>query len=220
LQGRGGRQGDPGSNQFFLSLEDDLLRIFGGERVKNLMNLLKIPEDQPIESSLISKVITEAQKKVEGFNFDLRKHLLEYDDVLNKQRNTIYKKRQEILEKIFVNKVTDIVEELLSASNLSQQLNAPEKTESDENNAEVIKKIKSLNDEQKKIIGQRILSVLDMLWMNHLENLEALHESVRIRAYGQKDPLVEYKYESRGLFRELLDNFKNSVKQNIEQLIR
>jgi len=89
LRGRSGRQGDPGSSRFFLSLEDDLMRIFGGERVQKLMSVLKISEDQPIESGMISKVVTEAQKKIEGFNFDLRKHLLEYDDVLNKQRNAI-----------------------------------------------------------------------------------------------------------------------------------
>jgi len=177
LRGRGGRQGDPGSNKFFLSLEDDLLRIFGGERVKNLMNFLKIPEDQPIESSLISKVVTEAQKKVEGFNFDLRKHLLEYDDVLNKQRNTIYQKRQEILEKIAENKIEEILDPIVRTSN-----------------------VQKLNEQQKKIVGQRILSILDMLWMNHFENLEALHESVRIRAYGQKDPLVEYNHEAYQLF--------------------
>ena len=187
LRGRSGRQGDPGSSQFFLSLEDDLLRIFGGERVKNLMNFLKIPENQPIESSLISKVVSEAQKKVEGLNFDLRKHLLEYDDVLNKQRNAIYKKRQEILEKISEGKVTEIFKNENSAQKLL---------------------IENLNEEQKKVLGQKILSMLDMAWMNHLENLEALQESVRIRAYGQKDPLVEYKYEAHQLFKELLSNFE------------
>ena len=93
LRGRAGRQGDPGSSQFFLSLEDDLLRIFGGERIKSLMEAFNLPEDQPIESRLVSKVVNEAQKKVEGMNFDGRKHLLEYDDVLNKQRTVFYKKK-------------------------------------------------------------------------------------------------------------------------------
>ncbi|MEK9168544.1 MAG: preprotein translocase subunit SecA, partial [Patescibacteria group bacterium] len=122
LRGRAGRQGDPGSSQFFLSLEDDLLRIFGGERIKSLMEAFNLPEDQPIESRLVSKVVNEAQKKVEGMNFDGRKHLLEYDDVLNKQRTVFYKKRREFLEK--------------------------------------------------KSAGQ-VLAMLDILWMNHLENLEA-----------------------------------------------
>lgn len=224
LRGRSGRQGDPGSSRFFLSLEDDLMRIFGGERVQKLMSVLKISEDQPIESGMISRVVTEAQKKVEGFNFDLRKHLLEYDDVLNKQRNAIYRKRQEILEKISENKVDEILKELLAENDNNVSDNSIDQTSQQINplkiKPEVLEKIKSLNNDQKKIVGQRILSVLDMFWMSHLENLEALTESVRIRAYGQKDPLVEYKYESRGLFKELLDNFKSSVKQNIEQLIQ
>ncbi|GAI13253.1 unnamed protein product, partial [marine sediment metagenome] len=99
LRGRSGRQGDSGCSQFFVSLEDDLLRIFGSERIKSLMNVLKIPEDQPIEANLVSEAIESAQSKIEGMNFDLRKHILEYDDVMNKHREVIYKKRREILEK-------------------------------------------------------------------------------------------------------------------------
>ena len=228
LRGRSGRQGDPGSSQFFLSLEDDLLRIFGGERVKNLMSFLKIPEDQPIESKMISRMITEAQKKVEGFNFDLRKHLLEYDDVLNKQRDAIYRKRQQILEKISANQIPELIEELLSAEKAeksaaeksTQEINSTQNIQS--SNVLDIEKIKEkilqLDDSFKKQFGQRILAFLDMLWMNHLENLEALRESVRIRAYGQKDPLVEYKYESRKLFKDLLINFENFHRENLQLL--
>jgi preprotein translocase subunit SecA len=98
LRGRSGRQGDPGSSQFYISLEDDLMRIFGGERLKNLMTTLKVPEDMPIENRMVSKSIESAQRRVEGQNFDIRKHLLEYDDVLNKHREVIYKKRRQILE--------------------------------------------------------------------------------------------------------------------------
>ncbi|OGY67380.1 MAG: preprotein translocase subunit SecA, partial [Candidatus Harrisonbacteria bacterium RIFCSPLOWO2_02_FULL_41_11] len=130
LRGRSGRQGDPGLSQFFLSLEDDLMRIFGGDKIKNLMERLDVPEDMPIESGFVSKAVSQAQSRVEGFNFDARKHLLDYDDILNKQRVTIYEKRQKFLE---------------------------------ENSA------------------PQILSALDMLWMNHLENMEALRESVRLR---------------------------------------
>jgi len=219
LRGRSGRQGDPGCSKFFLSLEDDLMRIFGGERVQNLMNLLKIPEDQPIESSLVSKVVTEAQKKVEGINFDLRKHLLEYDDVLNKQRNTIYKKRQEIMEKISEDKIEEIIQGLVKSTKEegkqeSETAVLSSRKAPDIN--ELITKIKNLNDNSKKMLGQRILSILDMFWMNHLENLEALHESVRIRAYGQRDPLVEYKREAHQLFKEMLANFtKLSTGKNI-----
>ncbi len=98
LRGRAGRQGDPGVSQFYVSLEDELMRRFGGDRVKNMMDPLGLPEDQPIENKIISKSIETAQAKIEGFNFDIRKHVLEYDDVMNKQREVIYKKRREILE--------------------------------------------------------------------------------------------------------------------------
>ncbi len=170
LRGRAGRQGDPGSSQFFLSLEDDLLRIFGGERIKNLMESFNLPEDQPIESRLISKVVNEAQKKIEGINFDSRKHLLEYDDVLNKQRTAFYKKRQEILKA------------------------------------------------QVKGERQSSLMMMDMFWMNHLENMEALREGVGMRAYGQHDPLVEYRREGRLMFKEMMDNFDRWLEENKDKL--
>lgn len=165
LRGRSGRQGDPGSSQFYLSLEDDLMRIFGGERISNLMGSLDIPEDVPIESGMVSRAVGQAQAKVEGFNFDARKHLLDYDDILNKQRLAIYEKRQKLLE-----------------SNVNPQ----------------------------------VLMVLDAFWMNHLETMEALRESVRLRAYGQHDPLIEYRRESHGLFRQLLADFERWMSENAE----
>ncbi len=167
LRGRSGRQGDPGSSQFFLSLEDDLLRIFGGDRIKNMMSNFNIPDDMPIEAGIISKAVSQAQGKVEGFNFDARKNLLEYDDVLNKQRMAIYAKRQELLE---------------------------------------------------KGTHSQILSVLDMFWMNHLESMEALRESVRIRAYAQHDPLVEYRRESHNLYRQMLDGFEKWMNENAAKI--
>ncbi len=163
LRGRSGRQGDPGSSRFFLSLEDDLLRIFGGDKIKSLMESFNLPEDQPIESSLVSRAVNEAQRKIEGLNFDLRKHLLEYDDVLNKQRAAFYKKRQEILVNIKDDKSS--------------------------------------------------LAILDVLWMSHLENLEALRESVGMRAYGQKEPLIEYRRESYTMFKEMMANFEEWLRQ-------
>ncbi|MEK7634324.1 MAG: preprotein translocase subunit SecA [Patescibacteria group bacterium] len=167
LRGRSGRQGDSGESRFFLSLEDDLLRIFGGERIGKMMNSFNLPEDQPIESRLISKVVNEAQKKIEGLNFDSRKHLLEYDDILNKQRTSIYEKRQKLLEE----------------------------------NA-----------------NPQILMCLDTLWMSHLEHMEYLRESVKLRAYGQHDPLVEYRKESYILFKQLLENFEKWMEENKEKL--
>lgn len=167
LRGRSGRQGDPGSSQFFLSLEDDLLRIFGGDRIKSLMETLDVPEEMPIESSLVSRAVSQAQSRVEGFNFDARKHLLEYDDILNKQRLAIYEKRQKLL---------------------------------DENTV------------------SQVLSMLDLLWMNHLENMEALRESVRLRAYGQHEPLVEYRREGSLMFKQLLVEFEKWMEENSEKL--
>ncbi len=205
LRGRSGRQGDPGASQFFLSLEDDLLRIFGGERIKSLMGSFNMPEDQPIESRLVSKVVNEAQKKIEGFNFDARKHLLEYDDVLNKQRTAVYKKRQELLERVYADGDSDL-EELIKEIVLDV---AEEKLE----------KMRKLEKDAKKQIGIGILSILDMLWMNHLENMEALAESVRLRAYGQHDPLVEYRRESSRLYKNLFVDFENYIKENLDKIL-
>ena len=167
LQGRSGRQGDQGSSQFFLSLEDDLLRVFGGDRIKSLMENFNIPENMPIESGIVSRAVFQAQTKVEGFNFDARKHLLDYDDILNKQRLSVYRKRQEMVEK---------------------------------NN------------------HPQILSVMDLFWMNHLESMEALRESVRIRAYGQHDPLVEYRRESHMLYKQMLEGFDKWLSENKEKI--
>jgi len=196
LRGRSGRQGDPGSSQFFLSFEDDLMRIFGAERIKSLMNVLKVPEDMPIQAKMLSKAIEQAQSKVEGFNFDARKHLLDYDDVLNKQRLSIYKKRQELLEK----------HELRIMNNEPGQ-------ENDE--------IKSKNHNSKFIIPDSalpiVLGVLDFLWMSHLENMESLAESVRLRAYGQHDPLIEYRREGYMLFNKLLEDLEKWVEENKER---
>jgi len=192
LRGRSGRQGDPGSSRFFLSLEDDLLRIFGGERIKSLMESFNLPEDQPIESSLVSRAVNEAQRKIEGLNFDLRKHLLEYDDVLNKQRTAFYKKRQEVL---------------------SGKLNATSDKEKDnmESATSKTEQEKPLNMSHSTLANT--LMMLDVLWMNHLENLEALRESVGMRAYGQKEPLIEYRRESYIMFKEMIANFEDWLRQ-------
>jgi preprotein translocase subunit SecA len=202
LRGRSGRQGDPGSSQFFVSLEDELLRVFGGDRIKSLMGILKIPEDQPIEANMISGVIEQAQSKIEGFNFDLRKYVLEYDDVLNKHREVIYKKRREILE---------------NSQNLnlrSQILEMVKKQGYSEGDYE--KKEKEVGEENMRQI-ERIVSLrtLDMFWMDHLENMESLRDSVRLRAYGQQDPLVEYKNEGHKMFQGLLSTIESAIVQTV-----
>ena len=201
LRGRSGRQGDPGSTQFFLSLDDDLMRIFGGERIKGLMESLKVPEDMPIESGIVSGAISEAQKKVEGMNFDARKSLLEYDDVLNKQRLVVYRRREEILSgefEVFRGKLREALEGYAARV-------APEDSEL----AGLREKIERVAPEHN--LRATALSILDTLWLNHLEDIESLTESVRIRAYGQHDPLVEYRRESHLLYHNLLARFDEWV---------
>ncbi|MFA5086566.1 MAG: preprotein translocase subunit SecA [Candidatus Paceibacterota bacterium] len=199
LRGRAGRQGDPGTTQFFVSLDDDVIRIFGGDRIKALMERFNIPEDVPIENGLISSSIESAQGKIEGFNFDARKHVLEYDDVLNKQRETMYSKRDQILES------GDLKETILPLlEKHGYALEAYEKKES-EVGSENMRKIE-------KVAGLR---VIDTLWIEHLENMDSLKDSVRLRAYGQRDPLVEYKKEALIMFKELLENYEKTLIESI-----
>ncbi len=251
LRGRAGRQGDQGSSQFFLSLEDDLLRIFGGDRVKNLMERFNLPDDQPIQLGFISKVVAQAQAKVEGANFDMRKHLLEYDDVLNKQRTAVYKRRLQILQSLNKEVLAGIVFDASSAcldnilnhgvSELPPGVegNAPDIKKifeetgiiSDKRQASGVREENKSADEWKEILRgrsrevaedpqtlNRALGILDMLWMNHLEDLEALGESVGLRAYGQKDPLVEYRHEAHHLFKGFWNNFNGWIFSNIFKL--
>jgi len=200
LRGRAGRQGDPGSSQFFLSLEDDLLRIFGGDRIKSFMSVLNIPEDMPIENNLISKAVQDAQSKIEGFNFDLRKHLLEYDDVLNKHRETVYNKRRYFLE------LNDFYSEIKSWLDKKGMLQEKELFE---------KKVEELGDQFNKVARFVSLRTIDALWINHLENMDALRDSVRLRAYGQRDPLVEYKIEARKMFNSFISVLEDTIIQMI-----
>ena len=202
LRGRSGRQGDPGSSQFFVSLEDDLMRIFGGDKIKSLMGLLKIPEDQPIEAGMISGAIESAQSKIEGMNFDLRKHILEYDDVMNKHRAVIYKKRKEFLEKAPKGELKEDILLMIKKAGFSEADYEKREKEVGEENMRQIEKVVSLR-------------VLDMLWMNHLEEMESLRDSVRLRAYGQRDPLVEYKSEGHKMFQRLLNILESSIANTI-----
>lgn len=199
LRGRAGRQGDPGTTQFFVSLDDDVIRIFGGDRIKGLMERFNIPEDVPIENGMISSSIESAQGKIEGFNFDARKHILEYDDVLNKQRETIYSKRDQILGS---DNLKETVLPLLEKHGYT--LEAYENKEK-EVGSENMRKIE-------KVAGLR---VIDTLWIEHLENMESLKDSVRLRAYGQRDPLVEYKKEALIMFKELLENYEKMLIESI-----
>jgi len=202
LRGRGGRQGDPGSSQFFVSLEDDLMRIFGGDKIKSLMQFLKVPEDEAIEANLVSGAIESAQAKIEGMNFDLRKHVLEYDDVMNKHREVIYKKRRETLEKSEKKELSSLILEMVKKAGYSIEDYEKKEKEIGEKNMRQVEKIVSLR-------------TLDMLWMDHLENMEHLRDSVRLRAYGQQDPLVEYKNEGHKMFQQLLSMLELGIAHTI-----
>ncbi|MBI4359105.1 MAG: preprotein translocase subunit SecA [Candidatus Nealsonbacteria bacterium] len=198
LRGRAGRQGDPGSSQFFLCLEDDLLRVFGGETVQKLMEMLKIPDDQPIEAAMVSRTIADAQQKIEGFNLDARSHLLEYDNVINKHRETIYRKRREILERAQDPDSKTQVLELLGKYGYSVE--------------EYEKKEKEIGAENLRQVEKVVfLRVLDSFWVEHLENLESLQDAVRLRAYGQQDPLIEFKNEGHKMFQGLLTTIETEV---------
>ncbi|MDP3948436.1 MAG: preprotein translocase subunit SecA [bacterium] len=246
LRGRAGRQGDSGSAQFFLSLEDDLLRIFGGEKIKGMMETFNLPEDQPIQAGFLSKVIAQAQAKVEGFNFDLRKRLLEYDDVLNRQRISIYSERQKILESMSKEDVTGLIfdagKEYMENNLFGEGREAPSVPEEElrkvfgeagitnnENPYPEKEDFETLSEFLKKRSGDisndplsrgRLLNILDLLWMGHLEDLEALSESVGLRAYGQKDPVVEYRQEAHRLFKDFWNNFNGWVFSNIFRLAK
>ncbi|MBI3495433.1 preprotein translocase subunit SecA [Candidatus Berkelbacteria bacterium] len=201
LRGRGGRQGDPGSSQFYVSMDDDLMRIFGGERMKSMMERLRLPEDVPIENGLVSKSIEQAQKKVEGHNFDIRKHLLEYDDVLNKHREAIYKKRRLILESKGKNGAGEIVplhEEIMEI--LGDERAAYEK-KYERHGAQVMSGVEQAV----------YLRVIDTFWIEHLNLMAELREGIGLRGYAQRDPLVEYKQEAYALYQRLLRSIEDEV---------
>ncbi|MBI4094841.1 MAG: preprotein translocase subunit SecA [Candidatus Liptonbacteria bacterium] len=252
LRGRAGRQGDSGSSQFFLSLDDDLLRIFGGDRIKGLMERFHLPDDQPIEVGIVGKAVQQAQAKVEGANFDLRKHLLEYDDVLNKQRAAIYRERQKILESLREISSGGELAKIVGESALGyfdrvvNQVFGEEEAWSEEGTKEIkrlFEEASLVNKDWKwpeepteealrSLITRRsvevsldpmtlprALGILDLLWMNHLEDLEALSESIGLRAYGQKDPLVEYRREAHRLFQNFWGNFNGWIFMNIFKFV-
>jgi preprotein translocase subunit SecA len=195
LRGRSGRQGDPGMSQFFVSLEDELMQRFGSDRIKNLMDAFKIPDDQPIQNKLISNAIEKAQAKIEGYNLDIRNHVLEYDEVMNKQRIAIYKMRREVLfvaDEEMENKIKELMDE--------------------EEYKKYREKIKDIaKNDIRNIERFVILRTVDNIWMEHLDTMECLRDSVKLRAYGQRDPLVEYKNEGGRLFRQVLQEIDNGI---------
>ncbi|OLP16933.1 preprotein translocase subunit SecA [Leptolyngbya sp. 'hensonii'] len=259
LRGRAGRQGDPGSTKFFLSLEDNLLRIFGGDRVAGLMNAFRVEEDMPIESGLLTRSLEGAQKKVETYYYDIRKQVFEYDEVMNNQRRAIYAERRRVLEgqdlKEQVIKYAEITMNDIVEAYINPDL-PPEEWELDGMVAKVKEFINLLSDlepkqledlspseiktflhEQVRIAydlkeaqidqlqpglmrqAERffILQRIDTLWREHLQQMDGLRESVGLRGYGQKDPLIEYKSEGYELFLEMMVDIRRDVVYSLFQ---
>ncbi len=190
LRGRSGRQGDPGETQFFVSLEDNLMRVFATDMVKKMMGRFGIAPDEPIENGMITSSLETAQTRIEGFNFDARKHVLEYDDVMNLHRKTVYERRRKML----VGRDDEVVNELMNIIN-----------QNDEAIMTAIKVKREIFGEQNFAVALRrlFLEAIDMFWVEHLEAMDYLRSSVNLRAYGQRDPLVEYKREGLGLFKSM-----------------
>lgn len=248
LRGRSGRQGDPGTSKFFLSLEDDLMRIFGSEKIGIMLSRLGLPEDEALIHPFISKALEKAQGKVEERNFDIRKNLLKYDNVMNDQRKVIYEQRKEIMNSEDVSeKLLEMRDEYLSQlvydylpderkywniESLSQELlrltgiNLPIKNWSNEEpsvpemetkildaiEAAMVEKNKNISPEVLRIVEKTILlQVLDGLWKEHIATLDHMRHTIVLRAYGQKDPLNEYKKESFRMFSDMLDNLREQV---------
>ena len=248
LRGRAGRQGDPGSSKFFLSLQDDLLRIFGGQRMQNLMLRLGMEEDVPIESKLITRRIAKAQEAVEVQNFEARKHLLEYDDVNNKQRQAVYGMRRQLLEgadqkEHILDMARGIVEQsvdmrcpndkhpdtwdlgtlrndVLSLFGAKIDLAELGSMTKDEISDAIADKLKQKYEEKEALVGADtmrhaermvMLNVIDNQWKDHLLSMDELKQGIGNRAYGQKDPLVEYKKESFDLFSAMMDRIEDEA---------
>jgi preprotein translocase subunit SecA len=245
LRGRAGRQGDPGVTQFFVSTEDDLMRIFGGERIANLMDRLKVDDDTPIENRMISKSLEGAQKKVEGFHFDQRKNVVQYDDVMNRHRKAIYAMRKEILRsediskriKIFIEeeaKLMATAPELLTEnfepmlrevfpmddSTLDRVFDTP----ADKIGSVLATSAHEMYDARttaftpeimRKVERDIYLQLLDNLWMQHLENMDHLREGIHWMSVGQRDPLVEYRRQSQRLFDAMQGELRREVVRTI-----
>jgi preprotein translocase subunit SecA len=259
LRGRSARQGDPGSTRFFLSLEDNLLRIFGGDRVKGLMDAFRVEEDMPIESRILTGSLENAQKKVETFYYDQRKQVFEYDEVMNNQRRAIYAERHRVLQgedlkELVLKYAEDTMDDIVAA-----YVN-PELPPEEWNLGSMVDKVKEfvylLQDldpshfdelampemqmflrEQVRIAYDKkeaevdqlqpglmrqaerffILQQIDTLWREHLQGMDALRESVGLRGYGQKDPLVEYKSEGYEVFLDMMTAIRRNVVYSLFQ---
>lgn len=241
LRGRSGRQGDPGSSQFFVSTEDDLMRIFGGERIAGIMNRLGVDDDMPIENRVISKSLEGAQKKVEGYNFDARKNVVQYDDVMNRHRKATYAMRREILMQADIKKrINAFIEEEAKALATSPMLLTEDMevlvsevfpldskaldrlfdSEPEKFGKILLQEATALyegretaftSEVMRKVERDIYLQILDNLWMQHLENMDHLREGIHWISVGQRDPLVEYRRQSQRMFEEMQQTLRHDV---------
>ncbi|HET9946984.1 MAG TPA: SEC-C metal-binding domain-containing protein, partial [Patescibacteria group bacterium] len=263
LRGRAGRQGDPGTSQFYVALDDEIMRLFGGDTIAGLMTRFNMPEDVPLSHPLVTRAIEQAQIKVEGFHFDSRKHLVEYDDVLNKQREIIYERRKKILEaqdkkslqkdieekvyaslteivtlamgqpshdiseneQIVKNLITIIPFDEVSQAQLVQQLEQLHKV--DEKIEFLTKLASDVYQKREKDLGEELvrqieqlvsLSVIDSLWVDHLDAIDNLRQGIGLRGYGQRDPLVEYKNEAFKMFEQLISTIDDEIVHRIYKI--
>jgi preprotein translocase subunit SecA len=206
LRGRAGRQGDPGETQFFVSLEDSLMRIFANDVIKRVMGTFGIPEDEPIHNGMITRSLEKAQTRIEEINFDSRKHVLAYDDILNIQRKSVYTRRRALL--VGGNEAVDEELERILALDPEALL------------ASAIEEGRTKHGEQFHTIVRRfLLQTIDLLWVEHLEAMEYLRSSVNLRAYGQRDPLVEYKKEGLKLFSSMEASYEAHIMERLPQVI-
>jgi preprotein translocase subunit SecA len=252
LRGRSGRQGDEGESRFFLSVEDDLMRIFAGDRLENMMRTLNVDEDMPIESKALSRIIESSQKKVEGRNFGIRKNVLNYDDVLNKQREIIYDQRSKVLEgediheyildmfKQLIPQTVDqyIVDEeakdtwnliglrdhffgwITDADDLQYTEDELKEVTKDSIKEQLTEKALKLYSDKEEEIGSEtlrelerviLLKSVDTKWMAHIDDMDQLKRGIGLRAYGQRDPVIEYRFEGFAMFDEMVETIREDT---------
>ena len=245
LRGRSGRQGDPGESRFYIGLDDDLMKIFGGDMITRVYNTLGADENMPIQSKMISKAVENAQKKVEGRNFTIRKNVLQYDDVMNTQREIIYKQRREVLDgenlknsisKLIDNVATETVNAYITENGINKEaltqelattfgineIKALEEAKVDSNKviAEVEEKAHNKYEEKEKDFGEKtirelervvMLKIVDERWMDHIDAMDELKDGIGLRAYGQKDPVVQYRIEGFDMFDQMIADIQLNV---------
>ncbi len=256
LRGRAGRQGDPGYTKFFLSLEDELMRLFGSERVRGVVEALGLPEDEPIEHNMLTKAIESAQKRVEGKNFSIRKHVLQFDDVMNQQREIIYKERQKVLNgesirdniiKMIKDSISATVEQYCGINeyaddwNLNGLADVVNRIYTTEDNPFIASRIdleevtkdslkaqifdmamlkyeakeEEFGEQMREVERVVLLRAVDSHWMDHIDDMDQLKNGINLRAYGQRDPVMEYKYEGFDMFEAMIQGISDQTAKTV-----